>query len=208
MTLHYKKNKYYITMVKKVLLVLFLLIFCNIAFAEDEKNSNNEWGENSSVFNSGFENQKAVSDKKMHQVIDQLKERALSRKQRKIKNEVKPLSPMSDSEHLKEFAQSQSVDDALTQTHTVMIPMQAYSEDGIYIQPGYYKLSCRKIGENTYVLDLSQGTKVVMTVSAEQTQQDLEQETITFCNAEIIGKGRIRLMFGSIDLNLVGYIYY
>lgn len=196
-------------MVKKVLFILvFIFIFSNFAFAEEEKNSTSEWGENSSVFNTGFENQKAVSDKKMHQVIEQLKERALSRKQRKIKNEVKPLSPMSDSEHLKEFAKSQSVDDALTQTHTVMIPMQAYSEDGIYIQPGYYKLSCRKIGENTYVLDLSQGTKVVMTVNAEQTQQDLEQETITFCDAEIIDNGRIRLMFGSIDLNLVGYIYY
>lgn len=195
-------------MVKKLLLSLIILTSFNFAFAAEEKSSNSEWGENSSVFNTGFENQKAVSDKKMHDVIDKLKERALSRKQRRIKNEVKPLSPSSDSEHLKEFAESQSVDDALSQTHTVMIPMQAYSEDGIYIQPGYYKLSCRKIGENTYVLDLSQGTKVVMTVEAKQTQQDLEQDTITFCNAEIIDNGRIRLMFGSIDLNLVGYIYY
>lgn len=195
-------------MVKKLLLSLIILTSFNIAFAAEEKSSNSEWGEKSSIFNTGFENQKAVSDKKMHDVIDKLKERALSRKQRKIKNEVKPLSPSSDSEHLKEFAESQSVDDALSQTHTVMIPMQAYSEDGIYIQPGYYKLSCRKIGENTYVLDLSQGTKVVMTVEAKQTQQDLEQDTITFCNAEIIDNGRIRLMFGSIDLNLVGYIYY
>lgn len=195
-------------MVKKLLLSLIILTSFNFAFAAEEKSSNSEWGENSSVFNTGFENQKAVSDKKMHDVIDKLKERALTRKQRKIKNEVKPLSPSSDSEHLKEFAESQSVDDALSQTHTVMIPMQAYSEDGIYIQPGYYKLSCRKIGENAYVLDLSQGTKVVMTVEAKQTQQDLEQDTITFCNAEIIDNGRIRLMFGSIDLNLVGYIYY
>ena len=132
----------------------------------------------------------------------------LTRKQRKIKKEVQPLSPSSDFDHLKEFAESQSPDDALSQTHTVMIPMQAYSDDGIYIQPGYYKLSCRKIGEEHYVLDLSQGTKVVLTVAAKQTQQDLEQETITFCNAEIIDNGRIRLMFGSIDLNLVGYIYY
>ena len=78
----------------------------------------------------------------------------------------------------------------------------------VYINPGYYKLSCRKIGENTYVLDLSQGSKVVLTVEAKETKQDLEQDTITFCNAEIIDNGRIRLMFGSIDLNLVGYIYF
>ena len=195
-------------MLKKLLLFIFILTFCSFSYAEEKTSNTNEWGENSSVFNDGFENQKPVSDKKLKETIDKLKERNLTRKQQRIKREVQPLSPSSDFEHFKEFAESQSPDDALSQTHTVMIPMQAYSEDGIYIQPGYYKLSCRKIGEETYVLDLSQGTKVILTVSARQTQQDLEQETITFCNAEIIDNGRIRLMFGSIDLNLVGYIYF
>ena len=195
-------------MIKNVLLILILMLISGVVFAEDDSSSNNEWGENSSVFDTGFENQKPVSDKKMHEVIDKLKERNLSRKQRRIRKEVQPLSPSSDFEHLKEFTQSQSPDDALTQTHTVMIPMRAYSEDGIYINPGYYKLSCRRIGENTYVLDLSQGSKVLLTVEAKETKQDLEQDTITFCNAEIIDNGRIRLMFGSIDLNLVGYIYF
>ena len=40
---------------------------------EDEKNkssANSEWGENSSVFNTGFENQEAVSDTKLKKVID------------------------------------------------------------------------------------------------------------------------------------------
>jgi hypothetical protein len=89
-----------------------------------------------------------------------------------------------------------------------MIPMSAYSEDGITIAPGYYKLSCRKIANNQYVLELSQGTTKVLTVNAIQTKQDLEQDSISFCNAQILDNGRIRLMYGSIDLNLVGYIYY
>lgn len=195
-------------MLKKLLIIILLFFISTSSFAEEKDSVKSEWGENSSVFNDGFQNQKPVSDKKMQEAIDKLKERMLTRKQRRIKSEVQPLSPSSDFEHLKEFAESQSPDDALSQTHTVLIPMQAYSEDGISIQPGYYKLSCRKIGEQIYVLDLSQGTKVLLTVSAKQTQQDLEQETITFCNAEIIDNGRIRLMFGSIDLNLVGYIYF
>ena len=195
-------------MIKKLIFSLILISLNGIVFADENNSSKNEWGENSSVFNTGFENQKPVSDKKMHDVIDKLKERNLSRKQRRIRKEVQPLSPSSDYEHLKEFSESQSPDDALSQTHTVMIPMRAYSEDGVYINPGYYKLSCRRIGEDIYVLDLSQGTKVVLTVNAKQTQQDLNQDTITFCNAEIIDNCRIRLMFGSIDLNLVGYIYF
>ena len=89
-----------------------------------------------------------------------------------------------------------------------MIPAGAYSEQGVYIPTGYYKLSCRKLSENEYVLDLSQGNKKFATIPAKQTQQDLEQDTISFCNAEIIDDNRIRLMYGSIDLNLVGYIYF
>ncbi len=198
-------------MVKYFRLLIILFLLFNISFvssAEEESSSASSWGENSDVFNKGFEDQKPVSDSKLKKTIEQIKERQMTRKQRKIKEDVKPLSPSSDFEHLKEFTQSQSPDNELSQTLTVMIPMQAYSEDGKYIQPGYYKLSCRKIGENNYVLDLSQGNKCILSVPAIQTKQDLEQETITFCNAKIIENGRIRLMYGSIDLNLVGYIYF
>lgn len=198
-------------MVKYFRLLIILFLLFNISFvsnAEEESSSASSWGENSDVFNTGFEDQKPVSDSKLKKTIEQIKERQMTRKQRKIKKEVKPLSPSSDFEHLKEFTQSQSPDNELSQTLTVMIPMQAYSEDGKYIQPGYYKLSCRKIAENNYVLDLSQGNKCILSVPAIQTKQDLEQETITFCNAKIIENGRIRLMYGSIDLNLVGYIYF
>ena len=198
-------------MVKYFRLLIILFLLFNISFvsnAEEESSSASSWGENSDVFNKGFEDQKPVSDSKLKKTIEQIKERQMTRKQRKIKEDVKPLSPSSDFEHLKEFTQSQSPDNELSQTLTVMIPMQAYSEDGKYIQPGYYKLSCRKIAENNYVLDLSQGNKCILSVPAIQTKQDLEQETITFCNAKIIENGRIRLMYGSIDLNLVGYIYF
>jgi hypothetical protein len=194
---------------KKIFLILSLIIFCYTPLSAYSKDSSSSsWGENSDVFNKGFENQEAVSDKKFQKTLDMLKERSLTKKQKKIQAEVKPLSPSSDYEHLKDFAQSQSPDDDLSQTLTVMIPMSAYSEDGITIAPGYYKLSCRKIANNQYVLELSQGTTKVLTVNAIQTKQDLEQDSISFCNAQILDNGRIRLMYGSIDLNLVGYIYY
>lgn len=198
-------------MVKRVVIVVLCIILSQFsAFADDEKksSSNTNWGDNSSVFNSGFENQEAVSDTKLKKTLDKLKENNLSRKQRKIQKEVNPLSPSIDMEHLKDFTQSQTPDDDLSQTHTVMIPVRAYNEDGIYISPGYYKLSCNKVATDEYILELSQGTKKILNVKAQQTTQDLEQETITFCNAEIIDHERIRLVYGSIELNLVGYLYF
>lgn len=192
----------------KIFVFVFVILCMYLPVNAETSSSKSSWGEDSDVFNKGFENQKPVSDSKLKDTINQLKERSLTRKQKKIKAEVQPLSPSSDFDHLKDFAQSQSPEDDLSQTLTVMIPMSAYSEDGLWIQPGYYKLSCRKVAQDKYVLDLSQGTKCILTVDAVQTKQDLEQDSITFCNAEIIGDDRIRLMYGSIDLNLVGYIYF
>ena len=89
-----------------------------------------------------------------------------------------------------------------------MIPALVYTEEGQSIAPGYYKLSCRKLAKDEYVLDLAQGTKTLITVKAYQTKQDLEQDSIDFSNAEIIDGNRLRLVYGSIDLNLVGYLYF
>lgn len=188
------------------LLVYFLIFFINTQLAGYCADSS--WGENSDVFNSGFSEQKSVTDTKLKKTIDMLKERNLSNKQKKIRKEVQPLSPSYDSDYLKKFTDTNTPDDDLKNSLTVMIPMQAYGEDGTIVNPGFYKLSCRKISPTRYVLDLSQGNNVILTVEATQTQQDLEQDSISFCNAEILDKGRIRLMYGSIDLNLVGYIYF
>ncbi len=179
------------------------IYFTNISAADDSLQN-----ENSSVFNQGFSNQKQITDSEFKKTVKQMKERSLTKKQKKIRAQVQPISPAIDEEHLKHFTQSQDPDNELSQTLTVMIPVKAFNEEGKCIQPGYYKLSCRRISKNNYVLDLSQGTKRILTVQAKQTQQDLEQETIQFCNAEIISGGRIRLMYGSIDLNLAGYLYY
>ncbi len=195
---------------RKIFIILFsALILLNTfeqAFAKDASSSS-DWGENSSVFNSGFEDQKPVTDSTVQKTIEQLKQNSLSRKQKKLQKEVNPLSPMSDFEHLKDFAMSQSPDEELSQTLTVMIPTFAYSYDGEVIPPGYYKLSCRRISKDEYVLDLSQGTHLVLSLKAEQTEQDLEQDSISFCNAEIVNEKQIRLMYGSIDLNLAAYLY-
>ena len=191
---------------RTLLIILIFFSFCSVNASEDADAKKTEWGD-SSVFSEGFSGQEPVTDSKLKKTIEKLKERNLTKKQRKIREEVIPLSPSLDAEHFENFVNEQDPENQLSQSLTVMIPTGAYSEQGIYIPAGYYKLSCRKLSENEYVLDLSQGNKRFITVEAQQTQQDLEQDSISFCNAEIIDDNRIRLMYGSIDLNLVGYIY-
>ncbi len=191
--------------------LIFIFIVCiflqNIVFAETK--TNNQWNnKDTNVFNKGFENQKAVSDNKLKKTIEQIKERSLTKKQRQLKENFKPLSPNYDEEHFKNFVQDNNLDSKSQAAHTVMIPMNVYTETGDVIPSGYYKLSCKKQSENKYSLELSQGTKLIAEIPAIQTKQDLEQESINFCNAEIIENNRLRLMYGNIDLNLIAYLYY
>ena len=196
-----------ITILSQVILILFSIQLFNYSIAS-ESETKSSWSDNSSVFSSGFSGQEPVTDNKLKRTIKMLKERSLSNKQKKIKKEVNPLSPNYDNEHLKNFTQEQASDDGMGITDTIMIPVRAYNEEGTYINPGYYKLSCRKLAEKEYILELSQGNQKIISVKAMQTKQDLEQDTISFCNAEIIDNNRIRLMYGSIELNLVGYLYF
>lgn len=193
---------------KFIIIFILLICFINLSSYAENDSAASSWGENSSVFNSGFDGQEPVTDNSFQKTIKMLKERSLSNKQKKMQKEIVPFSPSADEEYLKNFVNEQIGDDETSNSHTVMIPVRAYSDDGVYIQPGYYRLSCRKMAKDLYVLDLSQGTTKVISVNAKQTKQDLEQETLSFGNAEIIDNNRIRLIYGTIDLNLVGYLYF
>ena len=194
---------------KQILAILLILITSNAVYAADKgENTKKQFAESAEIFNKGFEDQQAVTDTKLQKAVKQLREHSLSRKQKKMRAEVKPLSPASDEDYLRKFAQEQDIEDQLSQSLTVTIPVTAFNDEGQKLAPGYYKLSCRKIYENEYILDLSQGTRRIMSIPAKQTKQDLDRETIQFCEAEVIDDNRIRLMYGSIDLNLVGYLYF
>lgn len=196
---------------KKILsFILILNIFtCNFVFAEESSSGTSVFGDSTAVFNSGFTGQKTVTDAKLKKTIEEIKQRKLTKKQKKLQDKIKPVSANSDNEHLQNFLETQFSDEGeKSHFQTVMIPSFVYSEDGQRIAPGYYKLSCRKLSKNEYVLDLAQGTKTLITVKAYQTQQDLNQDSIDFSNVEIIDGNRLRLVYGSIDLNLVGYLYF
>lgn len=189
----------------KLLILLILFLFPAVSFAEDS--SSDAFMNGQKVMRDGFEGQKAVTDGKFQRTIEMLKERQLSNKQKRERNRVKPLSPAASEEHLKNFTNISDGND-ISHTLTVMIPVSAYTEFGDLIPPGYYKLSCKKMSDNRYVLQLTQDSDTVFTVLAQNTKEDLNQETINFCNAELSKDEKtIKLIYGNLGLNLVGYIY-
>ncbi len=187
-----------------VFIFLFLIFLLPTAFGDD---SSDAFGNGQKVMQEGFSGQKAVTDGKFHKTIEMLKERQLSAKQKRERNRVVPLSPAASEEHFKEFSHISDGKD-ISHTLTVMIPVAAYTEFGQLIQPGYYKLSCKRMSDNKYVLQLTQDSDTVYTILAENTPEDLNQETINFCNAELSEDEKsIRLIYGNLGLNLIGYVY-
>lgn len=192
---------------RKLLLLIFsILLTTTLSFADDVNYSDAfQVGQQSSE--KAFSGQKAITDSKFKKTIEMLKERQLSAKQKRERNRVVPLSPASSEEHLREFSHISDGDD-ISHTMTVMIPVSAYTDYGQLVTPGFYKLSCKKMSNNQYVLQLTQDTNTVFTVKAQNTPEDLEQETINFCNAELNENEKtIKLIYGNLGLNLVGYIY-
>lgn len=190
---------------KRILLILTILMF-PMSYCENI-NTSDAFMSGQKVMQNGFNGQKAVTDSKFKKTIDMLKERQLTAKQKRERNRVIPLSPAASKEHLKEFTTITDGND-ISHTLTVMIPVSAYTESGQLITPGYYKLSCKKISDNKYVLQLTQDSNTVYTIRAENTGEDLNQETINFCNAELSKDEKsIKLVYGNLGLNLVGYIY-
>lgn len=190
-------------MSRYIILLIFLIFLVPTAFGDDS----DAFMAGQKVMQEGFSGQKAVTDGKFHKTIEMLKERQLSAKQKRERNRVVPLSPAASEEHFKEFSHISDGND-ISHTLTVMIPVAAYTEFGQLIQPGYYKLSCKRMSDNRYVLQLTQDSDTVYTVLAENTPEDLNQETINFCNAELSKDEKsIRLIYGNLGLNLIGYIY-
>ena len=125
-------------------LVIFYFAAAGACVYGEETASSSALPDSSSVFSSGFTGQKQISDTKFKKTVEELKERSLTKKQKKIKKQVQPNAPAYDMEHLKEFSQENDAGAELSKTMTVMIPAESCSDEGVYIPAGYYKLSCRK----------------------------------------------------------------
>ncbi|MBR6163132.1 hypothetical protein IKQ26_04480 [bacterium] len=192
---------------RKIIVVFFALFLTTSLSYGDDVNYSDAFQVGQMNSEKAFSGQKAITDSKFKKTIEMLKERQLSAKQKKERNRVVPLSPAASEEHLREFSHISDGDD-ISHTLTVMIPVSAYTDYGQLITPGFYKLSCKKLSNNQYVLQLTQDTDTVFTVKAKSTPEDLNQETINFCNAELSEENKtIKLIYGNLGLNLVGYIY-
>lgn len=156
--------------------------------------------------------QKAVTDDEFNKTVHELRER---RKKSKFKffwqkgDEGNPLikpsflpqnaPPTIDVESLV------PVQDLVKDSPTIMVPTDVITEDGVNVPTGFYRLSIEQVRDNIYNLVLTQGSNVVARVNAYQTDEEFSPNELNFAKA-IFLSDQVKLIYGSLDLNLEGYL--
>lgn len=182
--------------------------------ADDDLDSlNDTWDSvNTNKIDNAIMQQKPVSDEEFNKTVQQLREQ---RKKKKFKffwqssDEGQPLTKPSfmpkNAPPEVDTNDFMSVQDIVKTTPTIMIPTDVITEYGSIVSAGFYKLSIQKIQDDIYNLLLIQGPNVVAKVNAYKTDEEFSPNELNFAKALLL-KDRIKLIYGSLDLNLEGYL--
>lgn len=176
-----------------IFLSLFLFFFLTQVHASETDFSDGSSWDKMLEFDRSIELQKPVSDAEFERTIEQLKTRG-----KKKKNNKKIGAPIRDWSNVPEM---QGVKEAMNPTLILMFSTQTMSEDNQLIPVGYYKI-VHTNKDNAHYLSLFQGHSQIARLKAFETDEDYKQEYINFVNLIEIDKNYMKLIFGSLDVNL------
>lgn len=188
-----------------VCLFLILIMFSPFALADELDSMSSGWDSYNKTIENSFSGQKMITDEQFDKTIKQLKDRNSNKKKwwwSKKNEEIVPLSPVPFKPDTYDNNEMQSVYNKLEHTPTIMIPTNVVTEDGVRLAPGFYKLSNKKMSDNSYSFLLTQGTTLLATLPAKHTNVDYEQHSINFVNVTPISDRYLKVIYGTLDLNL------
>ncbi len=143
-----------------------------------------------------YGNDKNVSDEDFDKAIDSLK----SKKNRwvdRLKKKQIPKGEEFNQSNETEIINEQADKDTLP---VVTIPVEIILKDGV-LPVGHYQLKGEKTDDNNVVLRLYQAQYMMAELPAIETDDDFDEETITFAKWLLEGEDKIKIIYGSIDLN-------
>lgn len=193
---------------KILVFLLFIIIFSPIALADDldaTELPSAGWDSYNKTIDNAFDRQKPVTDDLFNKTISDMKARNSKKGGwfwNKKKDEIVPLSPIPFKPDTYDNNEMQSVYNKIENTPTIMIPTTVVTDKGVTLSPGFYKLSNKKEADNSYSLILTQGTTLMASISTKHTDEDYEQKEINFYNVIPISDKYLKIIYGTLDLNL------
>lgn len=181
---------------KRFFILLFALLFAIPAFADDvDLPATGELWDNWNTSQSFYGQDKNVSDEDFDKAIDSLKSKKNKRLERLKKKQIPKGEEFSQSNET-EIINEQVNDDSLP---VVSLPVELVVGEDI-LPIGHYQVKCEKDGDN-FVLKLYQAQYMMAQFPAVETNDDFDEDTITFAKWFAEGEDKIKIIYGSLDYN-------
>ena len=152
------------------------------------------WGTNQEMYG---QDKPAVTDEEFEKAIKQIKD-----KQDKLGNWIKKLQKPRGKEY-RQSNETEVINEEVEDKDTmpvVCIPVDLNVGDGV-LPVGHYQVKGEKDENGNVVLKLYQAQYVMAQVPAVETNDDFNEDTITFVKWLSEGEDKIKLIYGSIDFN-------
>lgn len=179
-----------------VILILSLFSFLSPVFADDvDLPATGELWDNWNNNQDFYGQDKNVSDEDFDKAIDSLKSKKNKRAERLKKKQIPKGEEFSRSNET-EIINEQSDKDSLP---VVSIPVELVVGEGV-LPVGHYQVKGEMDGEN-FVLKLYQAQYLMAQFPAVETDDDFEEDTITFAKWYCEGDDTLKIIYGSLDYN-------
>lgn len=189
---------------KKFVLILFLICFalcpCVYADNEDPPASGDLWDSFSKPDNN-YKEEKAVSDEDFEKALEQMK-----KKQDPIGTLIKKFRTQKGSEQ-SQGDESEALNTEVEPANNVPViclPVDILLGEGI-LPVGHYQVIGERKNDGV-VLKFYQAQYLMAEIPATETNDDFEEETISFAKWRTQDDETIKLIYGSMDFNAFAYL--
>lgn len=180
---------------KKLFVLVISLFFALPVIADDvDLPATGELWDNWNASQDFYGQDKNVSDEDFDKAIDSLKSKKNKRAERLRKKQIPKGEEFSQSNETEII--NEQADDSLP---VVTIPVELIVGDDV-LPVGHYQVKCEKDGEN-FVLKLYQAQYLMAQFPAIETDDDFDEDIITFAKWSAEGEDKIKIICGSLDYN-------
>ena len=189
-------------MIKRILVILISVLFIGsgLTYAGDD------WSDFSSVDNA-WDGQKTITNKQFEETMDALQAKAKrkeAKKKEKVLKKFKGSSLIPEMDAHNEDMINEQPDETVAQFQLINIPVDFIANNQV-VERGYYKVEGEKKSDGVYI-NLYQAHELKAKLKARETNDDFNEETITFAKVLPCNDHQMKIIFGSVDFNAFVYI--
>jgi hypothetical protein len=145
----------------------------------------------------------AVSDEDFDKAIDSLKNK--NRFGFKKKNKNIPKGEVRNNYEETDIYEENEESNVVNTLPVICIPVELSIGEGV-LPVGHYQVQGEKNEDGSTVLKLYQAQYVMAQLPATETNEDFDEDTITFAKWLPEGENKIKIIYGSLDFNAFAYV--